>query len=66
MSPSSQNSMQMLQRELDILEEILVYLDLLMYFETFISAGFGTWDKLMNITESELYVPVLYCAPVSR
>jgi len=43
------------ERGLDELKEILEHLDLLMYLETFMAAGFHTWDSLMNITEAELY-----------
>jgi hypothetical protein len=42
------------QQAIDELEDILRHLDLLMYFETFISAGFTSWDVLMEITEEEL------------
>lgn len=41
------------------LEEVLESLELMLYLEVFIAAGFETWEKLMNITEAQLYVLLL-------
>jgi len=38
------------------LKSLLERLDLLRYHDAFVDEGFDTWETLMDITESDLYV----------
>ena len=43
-------------RRMSDLRDILWRLGLDQYFQTFIQEGFDTWDALLDITESDLFV----------
>ena len=38
------------------LDEVLEELNLSQYYESFIDQGFDTWETILDITESDLYV----------
>lgn len=38
------------------LDEVLEELNLSQYYDAFVDQGFDTWDTILDITESDLYV----------
>lgn len=39
---------------------IFVELGLAQYLDAFVEQGFDTWDTILDITESDLYVPFMH------
>ena len=49
------------------LEDELEELQLSQYYEAFVDQGFDTWDTILDITESDLYVfPLLFSDSVCQ
>ncbi len=50
---------------MNFLETVLGELGISQYLGVFIDQGFDSWETILDITESDLYAPIVSCGPLS-